>query len=178
MKTCLIGHRTIIADISERIEKAVVREMMNGCMTFMVGTHGDFDGLALAVCRHLRRTFSDINIEVVITSRNALKKIKGEDSQYDDVKTVMYDVEKVHYKQRITVSNRQMIDECDTLICYVNENSYQSGAKSAMKYAKKKGLKIVNLYRTEDDPLFGLPEEEKNKLYDRLLEEIKKLDEK
>ena len=55
-----------------------------------------------------------------------------------------------HYKQRITLSNRQMIDGCDTLICYVDEHVYRSGAKTAMCYAKKKGLKIINLFREKD----------------------------
>ena len=31
-----------------------------------------------------------------------------------------------------------MIDECDTLICYVNESIYTSGAKRVLNYAKKK----------------------------------------
>lgn len=59
---------------------------------------------------------------------------------------VLYEIEEVHYKRRITLSNQKMIDECDTLICYVDESAYQSGAKTAMRYAQKKGLRIVNLY--------------------------------
>ena len=180
MKTCFIGHREIIVkDIRERIEVAVMLEMMNGCKTFIMGTHGDFDGWALAACRRLRKTYKDMEIEVAITNLNALKKSNDEykDNQYD-VKTVIYDIEEAHYKSRIAVSNRKMIDECDTLICYVDDGEYRSGARTAMRYAKKKGLKIVNLYRKEDDPFYRLSQEEKNKLYDRLLEDIKKLDEK
>ncbi len=62
----------------------------------------------------------------------------------------MFDIEDVHYKQRITLSNRLMINGCDTLICYVNTSEYRRGAKMALRYAEKQGLKIVNLYREED----------------------------
>ena len=58
----------------------------------------------------------------------------------------MYNVEKEHFKRKITESNKQMIDESDTLICYVNSTRTYGGAKTAYKYARKKGLAIVNLF--------------------------------
>ena len=102
-----------------------------------------------------------MDIEVVITSLNAIKKDSELDiSPYADIKTVMYYIEDAHYKQRITLSNRQMIDDCDTLICYVNTSEYRSGAKTALRYAEKCGLKIVNLYRKEDQPFYGMTKEQ------------------
>ncbi|MGN1061299.1 MAG: hypothetical protein ACI4QN_06160 [Candidatus Coproplasma sp.] len=53
-----------------------------------------------------------------------------------------------------------MIETCDTLICYVDEKAYKSGAKAALNYAKRKGLKIINLYREEDKPFYGMTAEE------------------
>ncbi len=53
-----------------------------------------------------------------------------------------------------------MIDTCDTLICYVDEKKSKSGAKTAMKYAQKIGLKIINLWREEDSVFFGKTKEE------------------
>ena len=52
-----------------------------------------------------------------------------------------------------------MIDTCDALICYVDEKAYRSGAKTAMRYAKRKGLRIINLY-DEKDKLFYATDEE------------------
>ena len=162
MRTAFIGHRKVFAeDIEARLVAAIQTEIERGCTTFTMGTHGEFDRLAMTACRNLRRTYKELDIEVVITSLNAIKK----DSEftatpYADVKTVMFDVEDAHYKQRITLSNRLMIDGCDTLICYVDECVYRSGAKTAMRYAKKKGLKIINLYRDEDQPFYGMSREE------------------
>ncbi len=65
---------------------------------------------------------------------------------YDDVKTVMYDIENIHFKRKIVVSNQYMIDNANTLICYVDTYKNYGGAILTYKYAKKKGLHTVNLY--------------------------------
>ena len=169
MAVCFIGHRKIFAkDIEARLIAAIQTEIERGCTTFTMGTHGEFDALALSTCRKLRRTH-DFEIEVVITSLNTIKNdSEFADAPYDDVKTVMFDIESAHFKQRITLSNRQMIDGCDTLICYVDERVYRSGAKTAMRYAKKKGLKIINLYRDEDQPFYGMSKDEIDEFWRKL----------
>lgn len=149
MKTAFIGHRRIFAkNIRERLADAIQTEIDNGCRLFTMGTHGEFDSLALNICRQLRNTYADLEIEVVITSLNAIKKDGGLDTvPYADVKTVMYEIEDAYYKRQIILSNRQMIESCDTLICYVDTSAYRSGAKTVLRYAEKNGLKIFNLYR-------------------------------
>ena len=117
---------------------------------------GGFDKLALSVCRELRNIYKDIEIEVVITSFKEIEPIIDHDPifgdekyiPYSDVKTTMYDIEEEYYKRKIVVSNQQMIDNCDTLICYVNPTKTYGGAILAYKYAKKKGLQIVNLKKS------------------------------
>ena len=158
MKTAFIGHRQIYAkDIAQRLTNAVQIEIRNGCTAFTMGTHGEFDRLALNICRQLRCTNKELEIEVVITTLNAIKKDGEHDIiPYGDVKTVIFDIENVHYKRRITLSNRRMIDACDTVICYVDPLEYKSGAKTALRYAEKRGLKIINLYHEEDDPFYGM----------------------
>ena len=161
VKTAFIGHRQIFAkDIDERLLMVIEAEIQNGCRSFTMGTHGQFDRLSLWACRQLRKKYTDIDIEVVLTSLHAIDKNEEWDCiPYSDVKTVMYDIEDTHFKRQITLSNQMMIDSCDTLICYVNEKAYRSGAKTAMNYAQRKGLKIVNLWRKEDQPFFGMTKE-------------------
>ena len=149
MKTCFIGHRKVWAeDVNKKLDEAIKAEYDSGCRKFIVGTHGNFDHFALYACKRLRKTCNNIDIEVVITSLNAIKKRNDEYDPvpYADVKTVMYEIEEAHFKQQIILSNRQMIDECDVLICYVDTDKYVSGAKRALRYAEKKGLKIINLF--------------------------------
>lgn len=155
---CFIGHRYVVPrQIRKKLTDIVLYEIQSGCNHFMMGTRGDFDELALSVCRQLRKSFNEILIEVVITSLSQIKTIiekdeYGEDiyKPYEDVKTIMYDIENVYFKEQITVSNRKMIDDCDTVICYVDESRTRSGAKKALSYAKRKGKKIINLYEDEN----------------------------
>ncbi len=146
-KTGFIGHRQVFSyGIYENLLAEIKRRIDCGCNTFTMGTHGEFDRLALLACRSLRKQYPEIQIEVVITSLTKIAKEAEWENPYSDVKTVMFEIEEVHYKRKITMSNQKMIDGCDTLICYVDEKSYGSGAKKAMRYAKRKGIEIIDLY--------------------------------
>lgn len=162
MKTAFIGHRRVLAkNVYEELVETIEAQIQNGCKSFTMGTHGEFDRLALSACRNLRRLYKDIEIEVVLTSLHTIEKQDELDiPPYSDVKTVMYEIEDTHFKRQISLSNRMMIDTCDTLICYVDKNAYKSGAKKAMLYAEKRELKIINLYCEEDQPFYDMTKEE------------------
>ena len=170
-KTGFIGHRYIYcSNIKERLQTVIEEQIADGCKCFMMGTHGEFDDMALSACRVARCIHSELKIEVVLTSYHIIeKKDEFENVPYQDVETIMYDIEDEHFKRQITLCNRKMIDECDTLICYVDTKRSPSGAKTAMNYAKRKGLRIINLFREEDDPTYGMSDDEKKKYWDILL---------
>lgn len=146
-KTTFIGHRILLqSNIQQLLKSAIENEIQSGCKNFIVGSHGEFDKTVLDILLTLKNTYPEIKIEVVITNYNPKTQdevIIKENPKYE---TVMFEVEELHPKQRITASNKQMIESCDTLICYVQPNAWKSGAKTALNYAKKKGLKIINLY--------------------------------
>lgn len=147
LKVGFIGHRSFFdRNIRAKLLSAIESETVRGNFNFIMGTHGDFDRLALETCRKARAVDKRIEIEVVVTSLHELKRDKELGYNcYDDVKTVMFEIENEYFKRQITLSNRLMIDECCALICYVDLNAYRSGAKTAMRYAEKKGLRIINL---------------------------------
>lgn len=162
-KTAFIGHRQVcfIEKVKERLQNAIEQCINDGCSHFLMGTHGEFDKMALDACRFARKQHPNINIEVVLTSYHIIEKKDSLDYvPYQDVETVIFDIEDLHFKQQITASNRQMIDECDTLICYVDKKQNSSGAKTAMNYAQRKGLEIINLFIEEDSPTFGMTADE------------------
>ena len=182
-KVCFIGHRQIFdSSVRERLKTAIENEIKNGCEFFTMGTHGEFDEVALSVCRELQKTYKDIKIEVVITSLKKIEKQLLYDDEfgkeyeipYSDVSTIMYEIEETHFKKQITESNHQMINTCDTLICYVNKKHNPSGAKHAMNYAKRKGLKIINLYNEQNEPTYGMTKEQKEEYYKNLFANYKK----
>ena len=143
------GHRLVLkADLRQKLYdclNGILKKEKN--IRFLIGTHGEFDSIALSVCRELRRVFS-CKITVVFTSLSFLQK-KGDYSLadfYKDVETLTYDIENVFYKKRIAVSNQKMVDESDVIVCYVDMNRTCSGAKKAVVYGIKKNKKIINLF--------------------------------
>ena len=176
-KTAFIGHRKVYYEdkVIKRLEDAIAEQIEKGCSSFIMGTHGEFDSLALSCCRKARKNYPDIEIDVVLTSYHTVeKKDEFDYVPYQDVNTFMYDIEDEHFKRQIIVSNRKMIDECDRLICYVDKKQSPSGAKMAMNYAKRKGLKIINIYREDDDPTFYMTEEERKAYWDKVFAEFRK----
>lgn len=176
-KTAFIGHRQVcfIEKVKERLQNAIEQCINDGCSHFLMGSHGDFDQMALNACRSARKNHPDIQIEVVLTSYHTIEKKHDIDYvPYQDVQTVMFDIEDFHFKQQITESNRQMIDGCDTLICYVDKKQSPSGAKTAMNYAKRKGVRIINLFREEDSPTFGMTDDQKEEYWNSLFNNTRK----
>lgn len=152
MKVCFMGHRSINKMlIHEKLEQVIKELIKNGNDKFIMGNHGDFDNLSLSICRKLKREFVHIKIEVVIGSLNPLTRKKNEDdfiNPFRDVQTVFYDVEHVHFKRRLIEINKRMVNECDILVCYVDERKNYGGARLIKGYAEKKGLRIINLFGT------------------------------
>lgn len=152
-KICFIGHRKILSLLLKKELKCLVEnKIQSGFDFFTMGCHGDFDRMALSVCRELKQKYDFIKIEVVLTSLHIFDKkniqYKGY-NPYSDVDTILYDTENSYFKTIIIDSNKEMIDRCDELICFVDCTKVKSGAKIALKYAQKKNLKITNLFSKE-----------------------------
>ena len=179
-KVCFIGHREILVnDMESRIKQAVINEIKNGATCFMVGSHGMFDKLALKVCKNLKTIYKNINIDLVITSLSKLQNKNDNKENFSDfnkdVNFVMFDIEQEYFKRQISISNRKMIDCCSTLICYVDTRRSRSGAKSVLNYAIKKGLKIINLFCTQDDPTYNMTKQEKYECFKTFIEKTDKI---
>ena len=169
-KTAFIGHGEYFERAIDDALRKKIRELIaSGCKNFIMGTHGRFDEMALYYCRQERVAHKDLKIEVVISNFNLLQK-RDEYGVllYDDVEPITYEIERVHYKNRIKFCNKKMIDECDTLICYVDENRIISNAVYFLKYARSKGKKIINVYGAKPDPSSVLTDEQIEK-YHRIL---------
>ena len=169
-QVAFIGHRNIdnYKNVYARLQKIVLSLIKKGYYSFTMGTHGDFDRMALSICREFKKEYK-INIEVVLTSLASIKKDKYSNYvPYSDVNTIIYNIEDKHFKQKIIESNKQMLDNCNIVICYVN-SKLKGGAKIALNYAKKKSLEIINLYQETDDLFYGITEQEKQDMLDKIL---------
>ena len=155
MKTIsFFGHGSILdsSKVEKILEQTLKEIIPQGFSTLLIGCHGDFDKLALSTClKYKKKVDKSINVYVVLSSLTTLNKGRYLCSQadlynYSGCETIIYDIENVHFKNKITYSNKKMIDDSDLIICYVNNNSIRSGAKFAINYAIKQNKKIINLF--------------------------------
>ena len=70
-------------------------------------------------------------------------------SAYYDNVMIPECIGRTHPKGAITKRNRWMVEACDLFICYIERED--SGAYTAMKYAKKLEKKVINLAKSEED---------------------------
>ena len=103
MKTiCFLGHRQFHPrDLEERLSSAIKENISSDeDVLFLMGRHGDYDKLALSVCRQIRKEYPRVKITVVFTSLAILKKPEEEmysvADMYDDVDTMIYNIEEEH----------------------------------------------------------------------------------
>lgn len=170
-KTAFIEHRYIIeSKVIHKLINAIQQVIDNGCSSFIMGTHGEFDYLSLQCCRKFKQAHKDLNIDVVLTN---ITRGNHSSSLSNDINYVTYDIEELHFKKQIIISNYHFIDECDTLICYVDTSRKKSGAKRVFDYANKKGLRIINLYNADDNPLNNLDIKEATNYCDKWLKNAK-----
>ena len=123
--------------------KSTLEELINeGVDNFYIGTHGEFDTLCLNACVSLKEKYSHIAIFKVFSYISQILK----EPKMKNIDNICFDIEHIHFKQKITKSKELMIDKSDIIICYVDEEITHSGAKNSLNYAKKKNKKIINLY--------------------------------
>lgn len=158
MKTiAFFGHSRINneTEIKEKLVSTLNTIISNEkFVKLLIGCHGDFDKIALSSClNYANNTNTNVSISVILTSLSFLKKDEYGYSKADMYKkknceTLFYNIEETYYKNRITYSNKKMVDDSNLIICYVNMKSYKSGAKTAVNYAIKQKKQIVNLFYT------------------------------
>ena len=104
-KVCFIGHRKIYDhSVKNRLKMAIQEQLEQGAKIFTMGTCGDFDVMALSVCRELRNQYPQMQIQVIITSFAKIKKQvvfddelgKEYETPYSDVQTIMYNIEEIY----------------------------------------------------------------------------------
>lgn len=145
-----ISHRFIFdTQLENKLLNQLLTQINYGNINYLVGYHGEFDKLVLNTCTKLQETYKQISITVAVTSFSQLKKFDNQDNPNIKINTIKYDIENVFYKRRILESNKKMIEDSDILICYANPDYFNSGAKTILNYAKRKKIKIINLYNCD-----------------------------
>ena len=140
------GHKTITSldGLLEKIRQVIDYNIVPAEKTvFYCGGLGDFDNLCAKVCFGLKE--NNKNCEVLLITPY-INVSKNNSKQYDGI--IYPPLENVPLKFAISRRNMWMIDESDLVIVYVNHSF--GGAYNAMKYAKRKKKRVINLGTYKD----------------------------
>lgn len=116
-------------------------------VVFLVGRDGEFDQLVTSTIRHewadgWGKANSEMNWVQAYPNAVYTHNIDSFDSYYSNVE-VCPESSNAHPKSAIQIRNQNMVDRSDLVVFYVERN--QGGAFQTMRYALKKGKKLVNL---------------------------------
>ncbi len=152
----IFGNRFVLNQqiAKEKLYNYLKLKLEYSAVRVLVGTHGDFDRMALGVCKQLKNEGFDIHISLVFTSQKALIKQMQMDEgvgYYKDIETMLYDVDNAHYKMKIVKSNQKMVDDSDEVVVYYRGiNPNYSGVNRAIKYSCKQNKPLINLFDEND----------------------------
>lgn len=148
---CFTGHRALPPEergaIAYQLEQTVIMLIQAGIRFFGAGGARGFDTLAAQTILKLRRKYPHIKLILVLPCLSQTQGWWDEDIKvYESIKTaadkVTYTSEK--YTQGcMHKRNRHLVDHSSICVCYLTED--RGGTAYTVNYAKKQGLKVINL---------------------------------
>ena len=141
MTVAFFGHGNAPRDIEPSLEQAIIQLIEEDeNITFLVGTHGHFDGMARRVLERLAPRHPLMKYRIVL----AYLPVKREENRFEGLPTMLPEgIENVPKNFAISYRNDYMVKECDTVICYITHD--WGGAWKFVHKAEKQGKTIINL---------------------------------
>ncbi len=139
MVAAFFGHKDTPSTVKPLLEETVQRLIEeNEEITFLVGTHGAFDRMTQSVLKEAAERYPKISCYIV------LAYLPADNSEKYMLPTLYPEgIELTPKKFAITFRNNYMVNECDTVVCYIKHD--WGGAAQFVEKAKKKGKAIINL---------------------------------
>ena len=143
-QVAFIGYRKIDEQhhLEEPLDNIIKKQLQEKeFVELLVGCKGDFDILASVSAKMVQRAEGKQNSRLVLVKSCHTKDDDFYERFYDEVRYIELksDHQSINFKQ-----NQWMIDHADLVVFYV-EPDLHSEAMKALKYAQKKGVKIINL---------------------------------
>ena len=122
------------------LRNAIADLIKQGTTEFLVGNHGQFDGMVFSCLQGLSKEYPKISYSV------ALAYLPTHKEEYDIYHGHSFYPEGQEIgpaKFAIERRNRYLIDSADVCLCYVNHTF--GGAYKFARMAKNRGLQVINL---------------------------------
>ncbi len=114
--------------------------IQKGYTIFYDGGYGAFDKKCANAVFELKHKYPQIKIYKILTYYHHDKEKYDISPTYDG--SILPELEELHYKQKIAKRNEWIVDQCDVLVCHIEE-TYKSGAYKTVKYAPKINKPII-----------------------------------
>ena len=148
---CFTGHRQLPpeeqAEIANRLERVITDLYQKGVRYYGAGGALGFDALASQTVIRLRESYPGMKLILVLPCLTQTRGWRPEDiAEYERIKA---QADKVVYtsleytKGCMFKRNRHLVDNSGVCACYLTKGS--GGTAYTVNYAKKQGLKVVNI---------------------------------
>ena len=156
---CFTGHRTLSDTEYEELVPVIDRYLLAmceaGCTEFRTGGALGFDTLAAQRVLALREQHPQCKLHLILPCR-------GQESSWALQHRVLYRkiceradrvscLHEIYEKGCMYERNRALVDGCDVVIAYLKQE--KGGTAYTCRYAKKQGVRIINVARTIEQQL-------------------------
>lgn len=148
---CFTGHRVIAADrapvTASRLYDTLKELIGEGFSEFAAGGALGFDTLAAKVVLALKKEFPNIVLRLILPCPEQTRGWRSGDVAV--YRSILAEADEVIYTAEeysagcMHVRNRRLVDESSVCVCYLT--SEQGGTAYTVRYAREKGLRIINL---------------------------------
>lgn len=147
---CFTGHRNLNENenlIKERLFSVIENLVSEGFTRFIAGGALGFDTLAANAVLKIRETHPQVSLAIAIPHRNQAGS--WSDEEKDEYKKILEAADEQillsenYFRGCFHVRNRYMVDNSTVCVAYLLEE--KGGTFSTVKYALKKGLRVINL---------------------------------
>ena len=126
--------------VEDKLPQVLEELIHKGYTVFYDGNYGAFDKKCTSAVLELKHKYPHIKLIRILTYYHHEKDKYELPSCYDG--SILPEIEALHYKQKIVKRNEWIIDNCNILVCHIEE-TYKSGAYRTLKYAQKQNKPII-----------------------------------
>ena len=148
---CFTGHRNLSSGeklkAAVRLRRVIEEQIKAGIVFYGAGGALGFDTLAAKTVLDMKKEHPQLRLILVLPCENQTRGWRSEDiAVYEDIKRrcdkVVY-VSREYTPDCMHRRNRHLVDHSGTCICYMTRST--GGTAYTVAYARKKGLRIVNM---------------------------------
>lgn len=151
---CFTGHRKLPLqkreEIIRKLEQTLITLIQSGIRYFGAGGARGFDTLAAQTVLKLRKEYPHIKLILVLPCLSQTRGWRNEDvKSYEAIKVAADEViytSQEYIRGCMHKRNRYLVDHSSICVCYLTES--RGGTAYTVNYAKKQGLKVINLVDT------------------------------